>query len=154
MNIDVWIFSVLIPASKFSGRRTRSSSSNAFFWPSLQFLTHSAISHRKLSTAEFLVSPRATMQAGPAHWLPFHQGGRGVRWGRGECRAEWQVVGEQWESHWLTGWKLNTGLRSCLTAGVSLLPWGRGPVYWPSWYPSPAQSLPASHGFSLGSAKS
>lgn len=86
-----------------------------------------------LLTAEFFALPKATMPAGPAHWLPFHRGGGGVWWGRGECRAEWQVVGEQWESHWLTGWKLNTGPRSCLTAEVSLLPWGRGPVYWPSW---------------------
>lgn len=118
------------------------SSRNAFFWSSLQFLTSNAILHRKLfSTAEFLVLPQATMQTGPAHWLPFHQGGGGVRWGRGECRTEWQVVVEPWESHWLTGWKLNTGLWFCLTAGVSLLPWGRGPFYWLSWYPSPSQSL-------------
>lgn len=72
---------------------------------------------------------------------------------KGECRAEWQVVGEQWESHWLTGWKLNTGLQSCLTVGVSLLPWGRDPVYWPSWYPSPATITACYTWIFLGSSK-
>lgn len=41
----------------------------------------------------------------------FIKGGGGVRWRRGESRAEWQVVGKQWVSHWLTRWKLNTGPR-------------------------------------------
>lgn len=51
---------------------------------------------------------------------------------------EWAVK-KRWKSHWvasgggavgenwLRGWKLNTDLQSCLTAGVSLLPWGRRP---------------------------
>lgn len=152
LNIGVVLFSVLISASKFSGGVVILAIS--FFIKSAISYPQCATTHRKLLTAEFLVPPQATIQARPAHWLPFHQGGGGVQWGRGECRTEWQVVWEQWESHWLTGWKLNTDLRSCLTAGVSLLPWGRGPVYWPSWYPSPFQSLPASHGFSLGPSKS
>lgn len=41
----------------------------------------------------------------------FIKGGGGVRWRRGESRAEWQVVGKRWVSHWLTRWKLNTGPR-------------------------------------------
>lgn len=39
------------------------------------------------------------------------KGDGGVWWRRGESRAEWQVVGKQWVSHWLTRWKLNTGPR-------------------------------------------
>lgn len=102
--------------------------------------TQSAISHRKLLTIyyclfSFFAWPEAMVQNISAHWLPFRLEGGGVQCGGGECRAEWQMVGEQWESHWLTGWKLDTRLWSCLTAGVSLLPLGRGPVYWPTWYP-------------------
>lgn len=41
----------------------------------------------------------------------FIKGGGGVRWRRGESRAEWQVVGKRWVRHWLTRWKLNTGPR-------------------------------------------
>lgn len=130
------------------------SRSNAFFETRLQFLTSNAILRRKLFlTAEFLVSPRATMQTGPAHWLPFHQGGGGVRWGRGECRTEWQVVGEPWESHWLTAWKLNTGLWFCLTAGVSLLPLGQGLILLTKLVPL-TLPVPVSHGFFLAPAKS
>lgn len=59
----------------------------------------------------------------------FIKGGGGVRWRRGESRAEWQVVGKQWVSHWLTRWKLNTGPRlvsqqesaCCLGASVQFI---------------------------------
>lgn len=59
----------------------------------------------------------------------FIKGGGGVRWRRGESRAEWQVVGKRWVSHWLTRWKLNTGPRlvsqqesaCCLGAGAQVI---------------------------------
>lgn len=90
--VCVWIFTVLIPPSKVSCVTVNVVAIaffSLFFWQSLQFFTHSVFSHRKLLTAEFLVSPEATKQASPAHWLPFHQGGGGVQWGK------------RWMSRWV-----------------------------------------------------
>lgn len=102
--------------------------------------TYSAILHRNLLTVD-LFCLASGYNPDQFRSMPFSRWGGGAQFGRGERRAEWQMLGEHWASYWLTAWKLNTSLRSCLTVGVSLLPWGRGPVYWPTWYPSPSQSF-------------
>lgn len=61
LGVVIACVSVLIQGSKFSGVVASVAAA------SLQFLTHNAISHRKLLTAEFLVSPQAARQTGPVH---------------------------------------------------------------------------------------
>lgn len=67
---------------------------------------------------------------------------------------------KRWKSRWVASggeavgepladkMKVKHWPTSCLAAAVSVLPWGRRPVYWPRWNPSPAQSSPDIHGFS------
>ncbi len=65
-----------------------------FFFFMVLLLTHSAISHYKNLTAEFLVSLKAT---GPAYWLTFHQGGEG------------DVVSKKWMSRWVPSGEVAVG---------------------------------------------
>lgn len=64
--------------------------------------TYSAIFHRNLLTVE-LFCLASGYNPDQFRSMPFCRWGGGVQFGRGERRAEWQMLREQWASYWLTG---------------------------------------------------